>query len=176
MTSSSDTPREKAAARMPSRPMLIAIAIAVILLAGFAWLLAALVYRSLPEWPDAAPASRGANAALKDYGKLIRDPHFQRFLLTRGLFLSTALVAPFYVVLARQQGGSDLAGLGTLLLMAALANLISGNIWGRLADHSSRRVLVMAGILCGLLAFCVILGQLRHWPIVSSNWWNIKRN
>lgn len=38
MTSSSETPRKKVAARMPSRPMLIAIAIAVILLAGFAWM------------------------------------------------------------------------------------------------------------------------------------------
>lgn len=38
MTSSSETPRKKVAARMPSPAMLIAIAIAVILLAGFAWM------------------------------------------------------------------------------------------------------------------------------------------
>ena len=78
-----------------------------------------------------------------------------RALSWRGGFLTaTALAPPWIVVLASDNDA--LQGLGTLVLASALAALLSSYVWGRLADRSSRMVLVLTGI-CGAVSMIFAL-------------------
>ncbi len=144
----------------------------VLLVAGGLWLMAALTYCSVPELADDADRKQPERRGFwQPFSELLRDRQLIRFLITRSLFISTALVAPFYVILANQHSGDNVTTLGALILLTGLANLLSGRIWGLMSDISSRRVLMIAGILCGTLALLVNIGL--HWqlPYADSTWW-----
>lgn len=119
-----------------------AVIVAAIALAAAFWGLAALLFSTLEE--EKSEKDGGANAA---FAVLKEDPALWRFIIVRGLLVSTALAPPYLVVLS---GGGTLNKLGALVLASALASLVSSYVWGRLADDSSRRVLMFAGLLGAL--------------------------
>jgi hypothetical protein len=118
--------------------------IAAIALAALLWLAAALVFSGLVEDPG---DSDGSGGILPDLSILRDNPQLWRFILARGLLVSTALASPYLVLLASDAGQSALSGLGAMVLASALASLLSSYVWGRLADRSSRLVLMRAGVL-----------------------------
>ena len=124
------------------------IVLAALALAALAWGMAGALFAGLAE--DRGAQAGGANgwAAAREMMRYLRnDPQLVRFIIARGLLTSTALAPPYLVVLASGEGGAALEGLGALVLAAALAGLMSSYVWGRLADHSSRKVLIMTGVL-----------------------------
>ncbi len=131
-------------------------------LAAGAWVLAGLVFAGLAE--DKGAQSGGANgweAAIGNLRYLREDPQLTRFIVTRGLLTSIALAPPYLVLLASSAGGAALAGLGALVLASALAGLLSSYVWGRLADRSSRRVLIWTGLSgAGALILTLIFAAL----------------
>lgn len=118
--------------------------IAAIALAAVLWLAAALVFSGLAEEPGDSDQGGGI---LPDLGILRDNPQLWRFILVRGLLVSTALASPYLVLLASDAGQNALSGLGAMVLASALASLLSSYVWGRLADRSSRRVLMRSGML-----------------------------
>lgn len=121
--------------------------LALLGVAGMLWVLGALSFAALREQRGATEG--GANAlaeALRSLGLLFSDADFRRFVITRGLLLSTALSLPYYVLLA-QERAADAAGLGVLMVASGLAASISAPVWGRLADRSSRLTLVASAVL-----------------------------
>ena len=125
-------------------------------LAAACWLLAVLVYAGIREAPGSTEG--GANGISEALGKmrLLRDePAFGRFVLARALLLVSALSAPFIVLLAREQGAGG-GGLPLFLLAAGMASLLSGPFWGRFADASSRRTMIVAGCLASAVALAAI--------------------
>lgn len=129
--------------------------IAAIALAAVLWGLAALLFSTLEERPSEAEGGLAASfSVLRD------NPVLWRFIVVRGLLVSTALAPPYLVILGGEDGGS-LGALGALVLASAAASLLSSYVWGRLSDQSSRRVLMLTGI-CGALAIglAVMLAQL----------------
>ncbi len=126
--------------------------------AGVFWLVAAGIFAGLKE--EAGATEGGANgigAALGNLRYLREDEQLARFILARGLLTATALAPPYLVVLAAGATGAALAELGALVLASALAGLVSGYVWGRLADRSSRQVLMLTGLL-GAAAMGLALG------------------
>ncbi len=122
------------------------------------WILACVVYAQLREFPGAtAGGANGLQAALANLRLALTDHQLRNFLLTRTLLISSGLAAPFYVALASENGQHAIRGLGLLLLVAGLANLLSGRLWGRLADHSSRATMAIGGAVCSLLSVAVVL-------------------
>lgn len=124
-----------------------AVVLSALALASAAWILAGLVFAGLAE--DRGAQDGGANgfaAALANLGYLRKDRQLQRFIVARGLLTSTALAPPYLVVLASVPGEGALEGLGALVLASALAALLSSYVWGRLADRSSRKVLIWTGV------------------------------
>lgn len=112
------------------------------------WLLAAAVFATVVEYPGETDG--GANALVEAFAKLSllrTDADFRRFIIARALLMCSALSAPFYVVLAQQQAGAVPALLAMFLLASGLASLLSGPVWGRFADVSSRRVMAGAAAL-----------------------------
>ncbi|WP_136678771.1 MFS transporter [Neptunomonas sp. XY-337] len=99
----------------------------------------------------------GVNAvkhALDNIGLLRKDTEFIRFVLVRGFMISSGLAAPYFVLMAQAQEGSGLHALGLLIVVSGVASFISGNIWGRFADHNSKQLITLTAVLtvivCGV--------------------------
>lgn len=125
--------------------------------AGTSWLLAALTFARIREYPGATDGAR----SLKDViggqvAMLMADAELRRFLAVRTLMMSSALSSPIYIALAQRETGMSLAGLGWLVLATGLANAISASVWGRFSDTSSRLTMVVASLLGGLVGMFVL--------------------
>jgi hypothetical protein len=118
------------------------IVTAAIALAACLWGVAALLFSTLKETKSDPSKAKGANFKI-----LKEDANLRRFILVRGLLASTALAPPYLVVLAGGEGQSALGQLGALVLASALASFLSSYVWGRLSDRSSRKVLMLTGIV-----------------------------
>lgn len=124
------------------------VVLAGLFIAAGLWLLAAILFSTLQEEPGATEG--GANpltAALENFGLLAKDAQLRRFIAARGLLISTALAPPFMVALG-SDGDTENAfgGLGLLVIASAGASLLSSYVWGRLADRSSRKVLIFSAV------------------------------
>ncbi|WP_169544073.1 MFS transporter [Sneathiella aquimaris] len=123
-------------------------------LAGICWISSSLLFSTLTEEEsDIESKSSPIDIARENLEYLLQDRQLILFILTRGLLMATALAPPFMIALAINSV-TDYAGLGLMLLASSLAGLSSGYIWGRLADRSSRKVLMLSGLFagCALLA------------------------
>ena len=122
------------------------------------WLLAAFFYARIDEYAGATDGGRnGLKHALAKLSLLRTDKRFAHFVLTRALLLCSALSAPFYIIVASEQA-FDFSLLALFMGLSGLASLISGPVWGRLSDLSSKQVLVFASILVsvnGITVFAV---------------------
>ncbi len=127
-----------------------------LVLAAVLWLLASYLFSCITEAEGATEG--GGNAWRETIAQLalIRtDVSFRTFLIVRVLLISTAVATPFYVALAEDQTGTTLSALGLLMIASSLASAVASAVWGHLADRSSRRVLIAAGSLAGVLGFVV---------------------
>lgn len=125
------------------------VIVGAILLAACLWTLAALLFATIKEQASETGTAKGA-----DFSVLKENPTLWRFIIVRGLLVSTALAPPYLVVLG---GEGSLSGLGALVLASALASFLSSYVWGRMSDRSSRKVLMLAGLL-GAFAMALALG------------------
>jgi hypothetical protein len=121
--------------------------------AGALFLTAAAIFSRLAE---ASGATEGGGNALdftrNEFARLGDDPAFARFIAARALFVATALMPPYLVTLLQQTEGAGLFDLGQLVLASGIAGGVSSAVWGRLADRSSRQVMMAAGGVAGLAA------------------------
>lgn len=134
------------------------IVLAALGLAAVSWAVAAAIFAGLAEERGANDGgANGWRAAIENLRYLREDSQLARFILARGLLTSTALAPPYLVVMASGAGGAALEGLGALVAASALAGLVSSYFWGRLADISARKVLILTG-LTGAGALALALG------------------
>lgn len=135
------------------------------------WGMAALIFSTLRE--EAGATEGGGNAFkafLKNITLLKSDAQLRRFITVRGLLTATALAPPFMIALtaeASQSSAQDaFGGLGLLVIASSGAAIASSYVWGRLADRSSRKVLILSAIAATLaLAITTALnmaGLLSH--------------
>jgi hypothetical protein len=127
--------------------------------AALAWVAAGAVFATIVEAPgDHDPEASGG--AVATAVRLLRDDApFRRFVVARTLLLVSALSPPFVVTLATRETGTGLAGLGPFVISSGVAALLGGRSWGRLADRSSRRAMVLAAAAASgvVLAFLGLL-------------------
>lgn len=132
--------------------------------AGASWLAAAAVFATLREVPGATEG--GGNAlgdALQSLFLLRDDAAFRHFVVTRTLLLGSALLMPFYTLLAGRHAGDGLAGLGGMIVAGGLAGFLASPFWGRWADRTSRGVMGAAALLATAnAAFVLALLATRH--------------
>jgi MFS family permease len=114
--------------------------------AGGLWLLAAGTYALIREYPGATEGGGNAlSAALERLDLLRSEREFRNFVIARSLLLCSALSAPFFILLAHENTEGTLLVLGLFVIADGLASLVSAPFWGRFADSSSRRVMIVAG-------------------------------
>ena len=144
----------------------------VLFAAGGSWLLAGAIFTTLQEAPGATEG--GGNpftVAIRQLGLLTQRPQLRRFIVARGLLMATALAPPYLLAMAGASGRSGLADLGLFVIAAALASILGGYVWGRLSDRSSRRVLIIAGVMGALtLAAAIALQALGRLDTAGSLW------
>lgn len=132
-------------------PLTTSVVASIVILGGMSWLLAAYVFDSIREEPGATSGGINGLAAVVAQLKWLRtDVRLRRLIVTRALLLSTALAPPFYIALSGDNQSSGLGSLGIFMLASAAAGLLSSYVWGRLADRSSRQVLMYAAVLATL--------------------------
>ncbi|MCC5981877.1 MAG: hypothetical protein JJU26_09190, partial [Oceanicaulis sp.] len=141
----------------------------LLLAAAGLWLLAAALYLLLAEASGSTDGGVNAIEAVRAQLALVwKEAPLRDFLIVRALLISTALATPFYVAIAQDRSGTDLAGLGGFLLAGALASALGGWVWGRASDASSRLVMAAAGVLAALAAAGVLASQLLDAPWAAS--------
>ncbi|WP_438864831.1 MFS transporter [Neptunicella sp.] len=143
----------------------------LLLLGGaLCWVIAAAHYWRLDEYPGATDG--GSNAflhALKSLTLLKDDIPFRRFVLVRCLLMSSGLTTPYFIILAQQLShDNSIINLGIFMSIAGFASFISGGIWGKLADQSSRRVLLLTAALT--TALCLVAALTRYFEPQYSLW------
>lgn len=121
------------------------------------WLLAAIVHARIVE-PD-GEVEKGkplGEGLVSQFGLLKRDANFRNFLIVRSLAIGSGLSTPFVIALAHDRLGGAAVWLGVFIIVEGLAATVTGPIWGRWADHSSRSVLRGAMALVTILLIAVI--------------------
>jgi len=109
---------------------------------------AAAIFSTLQEHSgETEGGANGWKEAWSQLALLQNDAPFRRFVITRALLMCSALTAPFYVVLAREQGNTSASLLGSFLVAGGLASSLSAPVWGTAADSSSRRVMVTSSLI-----------------------------
>lgn len=132
------------------------------------WLVAGGLQAMVREDPGASEGGRnGLQEALQRMSLLYDDRDFRNFVIGRALLMGSGLSAPFLVLLAGQRADS---GLLVFLLAQAIAAIISGQIWGFLADRSSRKLMLATACGTGLLIALVIVADLAFNRLTHSAW------
>ncbi len=147
------------------------VLIALTLAAGL-WIMAALFFIQIAEDSGATDGGEnGIKGFINRVGKVWQDHQLRYFIAIRGCLTVTALAPPFLLLLStsdQNQTAPTLENfdtLGLLILASATAGLISSFVWGKLADRSSRKVLMMASLVAfmALTTSLVILLFFPHW-------------
>ncbi len=115
------------------------------------WLIAGLAFAGMTESPGAVAGGRNAlGEAAAGFGLLRKAPWFRRFLLVRAVLLSVELAGPFYVLYVKHLFPGQPKALGLIVIAAGLAAALSSPFWGRFADLSSRKVMMLSGIMAAV--------------------------
>ena len=141
-----------------------------IITAAVLWLLAFASFNVISE--PAGATEGGGNAideAIRSLRVLLDDKVFQRYVISRILLLSVALVIPFYVILIQQQLEGQLALLGWLIIANGLASSLSAPLLGKLADHNSRNVMAGAAMLAGIVGIVTWYISSQHADWITGN-------
>lgn len=138
--------------------------------AALAWVAAIAVYARVrePAGEDATPdLDEGWLAA--SWRLLADDAPFRKFVIVRALLLVSALSPPFIVSLAAEQGSGGLSGLGPFVIASGLAGIVGGRPFGRLADVSSR-TLMIAGAAAASAIILALLAAEQVSVLAGATW------
>lgn len=143
----------------------------LIFFASSMWLLSAFIYSLVRELPGETSGGRnGWKEALKRMDIVRSDGHFRQFIIARSLLLCSALTAPFYVLLAQTYLGKESYLLGLFIIANGLASIISAPFWGKMADKSSRNVMVFAAVIASLLGIIMFI-LISYVPWARNGYW-----
>lgn len=132
--------------------LLVPFALAILL-----WWGAIVSYQGIREKAGKTERAKSAMAQTSHTWDLLsKDVPFRNFLITRSLMTGSALAAPYLVLISQQSTGLVMSQLGSFMMAGAVGAAISGWVWGRMADQSSRRVLSCASGLAALVCFSIL--------------------
>ena len=138
------------------------VTIGLFFAAGF-WVIASALFSTLEEQKGATEGGGSLFIIAKqNFSYLYKDRELGLFIVTRALLIATALAPPFMLALNAEHLNNNIGGLGSLLLASSLASLVSGYVWGRLADISSRKVLLLSGFSAGVALSLTVIAASYH--------------
>jgi len=143
----------------------------IIFFAAVLWILGALVYSNIREYPgETAGGGNAFREAIARLELLKNDRPFRNFVISRSLLLCSALTAPFYIILSHEFLGKDIYILGLFVIVNGIASAISAPVWGGMADRSSKGVMVKGALITAILG--IIMFVIVTWvPAVRVMRW-----
>lgn len=142
---------------------------ALLLLVGIAamlWIIAAFIFSYVKE-----PSSANKSKSTSSFMYLLRnDVVLQKFILARGLLISSALMSPFIILLSQKYIGTDIYLLGLFILAGGLASIISGPFWGHMADVSSKKVMIKSASIVAVVSVVVSVLLIINSSLVLQLW------
>lgn len=139
--------------------------------AGSTWIAATLLFISIKEFKgETEKGGSPVKDAVKSFKLFSKDKPFRNFVIARSLFLGSALSAPYYVLLAHNQFGSQSHLLGMFIVANGIAQSLSAIVWGKFADYSSRKTMMTATAISALLGIAIFLLN-QFLPSVNNYWW-----
>ncbi|MDJ0915305.1 MAG: MFS transporter [Desulfobacterales bacterium] len=122
------------------------------------WVIAALAFAAVKEEPGAVAGGRNAlREAIAGWRLMRQESWFFRYLMVRAALLSIELSGPFYILYVRHLFPEHTGMLGVIVIAAGLAAVISSPFWGRFADLSSRKVLMLGGAMGAITGISALL-------------------
>lgn len=123
------------------------------------WVAALAVYAGIREPVDEPDPTDDddVNWISESWSLLRCDTHFRRFVLVRTLLLVSALSPPFVVALAAARGEAGFGELGPFVIASGVASVIGGRWFGRLADRSSRLVMIWGAAAASAVIIAFVL-------------------
>lgn len=139
--------------------------------AAAAWAVSGVVFAAVrePEGESAGIEGDKDGWVARSWQLIRDDAPFRRFIIVRSLLLVSALSPPFIVTLAAEQGSGGLSGLGPFVIASGLAGIIGGRTFGRLADRSSRRLMI-AGAGSASAVILAMLAASRVSALEDASW------
>ncbi len=94
---------------------------------------------------------------LSTFSLLRNTPGFVQFLAARILLVATAVLPPFVILLAREQGVGAIGDLGWMIAASGAGAAASGVVWGRFADRNSAHVMAIGGaiVCCSIISLMI---------------------
>ena len=137
--------------------------------ASLAWMAALIVYASVRE-PAGQPAQNDVDGWASRSWHLLRDDvPFRTFVTVRALLLVSALSPPFIVGLAAEQGDGGLSALGPFVVASGLAGIVGGRPFGRLADRSSRTLMIWGAGIASVVILALLAADVV--PALADSQW-----
>ncbi|MEX1347516.1 MAG: MFS transporter [Desulfobacterales bacterium] len=144
---------------MKSHDEAVAPALLLLFCGALLWSFAALAFAAIREDSGATEGGRNAIAEARiGMGFVMKESWYLRYLAARTALLSVEIAAPFYVLYVKEKLPVQTGTLGVIIVAAGLAAALSSPIWGKFADLSSRKVLVIGGLMgaaTGAAALCI---------------------
>lgn len=110
---------------------------------------------------EADGANQGGRSPINEIKKgwqLLSDNlDLRNFILSRALLMAIPLAQPFLIVYGKEATNANLSGLGLLVIASGIAGFVSSPFWGRFADQSSRKMMMLVAAL-GMLNIGLVLG------------------
>ncbi len=133
-------------------PIAIIISLSVIL-----WIGAGIFFLLIKEQPG---ATEGGRTPIKEIQKgwdlFLSDTNLRNFIFSRAMLMAIPLAQPFLILYGKDITGADFRGLGLFVIVSGVAGFISSPFWGKFADRSSRKLMmVIAGL--GILNLLLVL-------------------
>ena len=133
---------------MKSNDDAVAAAMLLLFSGALLWSIAAVAFAAIREDPGATEGGRNAiREAMAGMGFVMREPWYRRYLAARAGLLSVEIAAPFYVLYVKERLPVQTGTLGLIIVAAGVAAVLSRPFWGKFADLSSRKVLVIGGLM-----------------------------
>jgi len=121
--------------------------------AALLWAVAAALFAAIPEPASEPGEARDAVAEWRrGVAALRRYTGFRWFLTARALLLAVEVAMPFYALHAHGLLGGGAADLGYFVFAVGLAGVVASPFWGRLADGSARRAMIVSAVLGAVVA------------------------
>lgn len=140
-----------------ARPTVLALLVGG---AALLWLGGGAIFLTVDEKPSPGDASDPAASLRESVSVLVDDPPFRRFVVARALMLVTALSPPFVVALSASISESSVSGVGPFVVATGIAGLVASPVWGRLADRSSRLVMMAASVTSAVVIGGFLISRL----------------
>lgn len=143
----------------------------LIFFAAVMWLIAALVYARIKEFPGKTTEENPKNESILSKLSLLKtDTQFRNFVIARSLLLCSALTAPYYILLAQKYVGKESYLLGLFIISKGIASIISSPIWGKWSDRSSKDVMAVAVLIASALGIIIYGIVSLENTLRNANW------